>query len=271
MNINITGDIEKTRCPEIIKILSLGKRSGRLGLNNGGATGNIFFVDGRVVHANCGPIKGVKAIYEMATWTSGEYTFFVDDTADSATIDMPVDNILSEVADRIRQMDRITSLIPSGEVVYALDPDIREKEITLKSIQWRVLTYIDGTKSIADIANILGVALFDIMKIFYTLIKMGIIKEATQGRAEKRKLALSLPETPFIEALVKALTSVMGPISPIIIVETAQELDIDLTTNDVGKLASLIEILSSKIPNEDMSLEFLETMADRLKVKEENR
>ncbi len=271
MNIDITGDIEKTRCPEIIKILSLGKRTGRLNLDNGGTAGNIFFVDGRIVHANCGPIKGVKAIYEMAAWTSGEYTFFADDTADSATIDMPVNDILSEVADRIRQMDHITSLIPSGEVVYTLDPDIREKEITLKSIQWRVLTYINGTKSIADIANILGLALFDIMRIFYTLLKMGIIKEAPQGRAEKGKLTLHLPQTPFIEALVKALTNAIGPISPIIIVETAQELDIDLTTDDVEKLASLIEILSSKIPKEDIALEFLETMADWLKSEEKHR
>lgn len=271
MNIDITGDIEQTRCPEIIKILSLGKRTGRLGLDNGGATGNIFFADGRVVHANCGPIKGITAIYEMATWTSGEYAFFVDDTADSATIDMPVDNILSEVADRIRQMDRITSLIPSGEVVYTLDPDIKEKGIALKATQWRVLTYIDGTKSIADIANILGVALFDIMRIFYTLIKMGIIKEGHQDRTEKGELALSLPETPFIETLVKALTNAMGPICPIIIVETAQELDIDLTTDDVEKLASLIEILSSKIPKEDIALDFLKTMTDRLKLEEENR
>ncbi|MCD6571095.1 MAG: DUF4388 domain-containing protein [Deltaproteobacteria bacterium] len=271
MNIEISGDIEETRCPEIIKILSLGNRTGRLSLNNGGVAGSIFFDDGKVIHASCGPIKGVKAIYEMAAWTSGEYTFFVDDTPDLTTIDMPVDEILSEAADRTRQMDRITSLIPSSGVVYTLDPDINEKEITLKFIQWRVLAHTDGTKSIADIAQTLGLTVFDTMKVFYTLLKMGIIKEVPQGGPENKKMALHLPQTPFIETLVKALTNAIGPIAPLIIAETAQDTDINLTTDDVEGLASLIEMLSSKIPEETMSLKFLDTMTDWLKLEGRNR
>ena len=43
MNGDISGDLENTRCSEVIKILSLGKRSGRLHLSNGGDTGSIFF------------------------------------------------------------------------------------------------------------------------------------------------------------------------------------------------------------------------------------
>ena len=73
MNQEISGELVNTRCPEIIKILSLGRRTGRLYLNNGAETGNIFFQEGAIIHASCGSLEGEKAVYEAAVWTAGEY------------------------------------------------------------------------------------------------------------------------------------------------------------------------------------------------------
>jgi hypothetical protein len=69
MKQEISGDLANTRCPEIIKILSLGKRTGRLYLTNGSETGNIYFSEGEVVHAQCAALTGIKAIHEIAVWT----------------------------------------------------------------------------------------------------------------------------------------------------------------------------------------------------------
>ncbi len=176
MKQDISGDLENTRCPEIIKILSLGKRSGRLYLTNGSDSGNIFFTDGEVIHAQCGALNGIKAIQEIAVWTSGEYRFFVDEPADMQTVIMGIDEVLAETTSHLRQMDKITSLIPSSSAVYALEPDIRDKEVQLKSIQWRVLTTIDGKKSIADIAQGINLGVSDCMKILYTLLRMGLLR-----------------------------------------------------------------------------------------------
>ncbi|HOD69848.1 MAG: hypothetical protein BWZ01_00051 [Deltaproteobacteria bacterium ADurb.BinA179] len=262
MNQDISGGLDNTRCPEIIKILSLGRRSGRLFLNNGSATGNIFFRDGEVIHAQCGALQGIKAIYELAVWTSGEYTFSVDETPDIVTVDMPVDTILSEATNRIRQMDRIVSLIPSSTIVYAFDPDIKEKEITLKSIQWKVLAQIDGKKSIADIAQHIGLGVSDTMKVFYTLVKAGLLHEAYLAEVESTLDLIGLPDTPFIRALKDDLTRAVGPIAPFMITETAREMNIDLLAEDLEQKAALVETISSKIPSESMSLKFLDTMTD---------
>jgi hypothetical protein len=262
MNEDISGGLENTRCSEIIKILSLGKQSGRLFLSNGGDTGNIFFRDGEIIHAQCGLMQGAKAIYEAAVWTSGEYRFYPDDTPDAATIDLSVDDILNETANRIRQMDRITSLISSSSAVYAHDPDIKEKEISLKSVQWKVLAHIDGRKSIADISQKVNLGVSDTMKVFYTLIKAGLLKESEASASQSSAGFVELPATPFIESLEKDLTRAIGPIAPFVIAETAQEMGYDLLSDDAGHKAELIETLSNKIPSEAMSLAFLDTMTD---------
>jgi hypothetical protein len=265
MKQDISGDLENTRCPEIIKILSLGKRSGRLYLTNGSDSGNIFFADGEVIHAQCGALNGIKAIQEIAVWTSGEYRFFVDEPADMQTVIMGIDEVLAETTSHLRQMDKITSLIPSSSAVYALEPDIRDKEVQLKSIQWRVLTTIDGKKSIADIAQSINLGVSDCMKILYTLLRMGLLRDAAQQDNQEVRRAIKLPETEFINSLKIALTQAMGPIAPYIIVETAEDLKADLLSDSTDQKAFLIETLSSKIPSEKMSLKFLDAMTDWLK------
>lgn len=265
MNQEISGDLENTRCPEIIKILSLGKRTGRLALNYGDEGGSIFFQDGKIIHAKCGPIEGPKAIYEMAVWAAGTYRFFVDDIPDISTVDLSIDEIQAETENRIRQMDRISSLIPSANVVFALDPDIKEKEISLKSIQWRVLSKVDGARPISDIAQGIGLADSDAMKVFYTLLKMGVIKEVERSRGRKSKTTLKLPDTPFIGELKNGLLAAIGPIAPFIISETAKEMGFDLLADDMDQRAALIETIHSKIPDAAMAMDFLDAMTNWLR------
>lgn len=262
MNQDISGGLDTTRCPEIVKILSLGKRSGKLFLSNGSQSGNIFFRDGVVIHAQCGALQGVKAIYELAVWTSGEYRFSVDEMPDAVTVELSVDEILSEATNRIRQMDRVISLIPTSTIVYTLDPEIKEKEIVLKSIQWKILSQVDGKKTIADIAQNTGLGVSDTMKVFYTLVKSGLLREAYPSETESPPGMVDLPETPFIKALKDDLTKAIGPVAPFVIRETAQEMSLDLLADDLEQKAALIETLSSKIPSETMSLQFLDTMTD---------
>lgn len=265
MKQDISGDLENTRCQEIIKILSLGKRTGRLYLTNGSETGNIYFADGVVVHAQCGSQNGIKAIQEIAVWTSGEYRFFVDEPADMQTIMIGTEDVLAEVTSHLRQMDKITTLIPSSSAVYALEPDVRDKDIQLKAIQWRVLTSIDGKRSIADIAQLINIGVSDAMKIIYTLLRTGLLRDADQQASPVERRSVNLPQTDFIDSLKDALMQAVGPIAPFLIVETASELKADLLSDSTDQKAYLIETISSKIPNEKMSLKFLDAMTDWLK------
>ena len=264
MNQEISGDLENTRCPEIIKILSLGKRTGRLALNYGEESGNIFFQEGRIIHAKCGPIEGPKAIYEMAVWSAGNYRFFVDDAPDFSTVNLSIEEIQAETENRIRQMDRISSLIPSANVVFSLDPDIKEKEISLKSIQWRILSRIDGKRTITEIAQGISLTDSDAMKVFYTLLKMGVIKEVEHHQTRKSKTSLRLPDTPFIGELKNSLLRAIGPVAPFIIAETAKEMGFDLLDDEMEQRAALIETIHSKISDESMAMNFLNAMTSWL-------
>jgi hypothetical protein len=103
------------------------------------------------------------------------------------------------------------------------------------------------------------------MKILYTLLRMGLLRDAAQQDSPEVRRSINLPKTEFINSLKNALTQAMGPIAPYIIVETAEDLKADLLSEGTDQKAFLIETLSSKIPNEKMSLKFLDAMTDWLK------
>jgi hypothetical protein len=265
MNEDIQGNLETTRCSEIVKILSLGKRAGRLFLSSGTETGSIYFNDGRLVHAKSGQLEGVKAIFEMAAWTTGSYKFFIDESTDLKTINQSLEEILKETENRIRQMEKIASLIPSANAIFSLDTDIKEKEIILKAIQWKILSLINGERSISQIANVLGITDSDAMKVFYTLLRQGLIRESKKKDSSLTGHKSAFPETPYVSALIKNLTMAIGPVAPYIILETVSETGLDLLNDDISQRAVLIETLHSKIPDEKLALNFLNMMNGWLK------
>ncbi len=268
MNHEFRGEIDSTRCPELIKILSLGKRTGRLSFNTGAETGNIYFKDGDVVHATCRGLSGIPALYEMASWTTGEYIFLTDETPDMESISTPTNDLLEEITKSLALMDKINSIIPSGATVYTIEPDVKDNEIKLNRIQWKVLANIDGNRSIYDIAQGLGLGLFDTMKVFYTLIRRGLIKENKRQILENKETMPGLPQTPVVNALLDALTCAIGPIAPVIIKDVSVEMGIDLTTEDMDEIAYLIEAISGKIPSEESSIAFLDKMTSWIRLEE---
>ena len=263
----IRGDLGNTRCPEIIKVISLGRRTGCLALGNGAEKATLFFQEGEIINARVGALEGLKAIFEVALWNSGDYVFIVDEMPDYPNIMKPIDEILQEVNERVRQMDLLSSTITSTSTVYELEPELSEKEINIKAVQWRTLTLVNGQRSLSEIAQQLGLTDFDALKVFYTLIKLGVIREKIKAESAERPASItrSIVQNAFTAALTEHLTEAMGPIAPIVMRECAEEMRFDLNSDDPDVRAIFIESLATRIPDEGVALDFLTGMTTWLK------
>jgi hypothetical protein len=60
------------------------------------------------------------------------------------------------------------------------------------------------------------------MKIIYTLLRMGLLRDAAQHETHIEHRSVRLPETEFILSLKDALTQAVGPIAPFMIAGTAE-------------------------------------------------
>lgn len=71
----VSGSLREMPLPDVIQILSNGRRSGTLTLRAGGAKGAIFFQDGALWDASFGTHQAAEAVYEMLALQDGEFSF----------------------------------------------------------------------------------------------------------------------------------------------------------------------------------------------------
>src|SRR5437667_316424 len=66
----------------LLQSIDLGHKSCLLTLANAGDKCEMYFNDGQINHATCGPLKGDDAVYKVMSWTGGNFT--IDFTGKSA-------------------------------------------------------------------------------------------------------------------------------------------------------------------------------------------
>jgi hypothetical protein len=71
----MSGEFQTIGFPDIVSILEMGRRSGILGIVNARSTAQIFFFDGRIVHAICGNLVGEDAFYRFVGEQEGHFEF----------------------------------------------------------------------------------------------------------------------------------------------------------------------------------------------------
>lgn len=122
-----------------------------------------------------------SVVFELMSWREGFFSF-EERTSGQApqrtSIRVSTESLLMEGARRIDEWSRIADTIPSLAVVPALAPvdGDTETQLDLLPHEWEVLTMIDGTRDLRQIAQSLGRAEFDVAKIAYGLVTTGVVE-----------------------------------------------------------------------------------------------
>ena len=107
----VIGDLKNLGIPEIVQTLHLGLKTACVNIKGPIGEGRIFFENGRIRHAECGPISGENAFYEMVRWQEGPFTIAHGQTTKLRTIEM--DEMLL-VMEGLRRIDEEQKKEPIG-------------------------------------------------------------------------------------------------------------------------------------------------------------
>jgi hypothetical protein len=171
------GSLAELHLPDIIQLISVSGKTGVFNLVDGALRGQIFLQDGKIVHAQLEDIHGEEAVYALAIWSQGEFKFEPGVGTDQKTITKSNTNLLMEAARRLDEWRVLTKKIPSTDMIPEFVVlDNREGQINLNTMEWLILSKIDGKNSIKQIAAAGNLSAFDASKILYGLIAAGLIK-----------------------------------------------------------------------------------------------
>ena len=188
------GSLAELHLPDIIQLISVSGKTGVFNLVDGALRGYIYLNEGKIVHAQLEDVAGEEAVYALAIWSQGEFKFEPGVSTDQKTITKSNTNLLMEAARRLDEWRVLSKKIPSTDLLPEfVILENREGQINLNTMEWLILSKIDGHRSIKQIAAGGGLSPFDVSKILYGLIAAGLIrlKEAPKAAPAPRPAAPS--------------------------------------------------------------------------------
>jgi hypothetical protein len=181
------GSLAELHLPDIIQLVSVSGKTGVFHLNEGAQRGQIWLLDGRIVHSELDELAGEEAVYALAIWRKGEFRFEAGVAAPRHTIQKNNTSLLMEAARRLDEWRVLSKKIPSVDLVPEfVILDSREGQINLNTMEWLLLSKIDGRRSVKQIADATGMGVFDAAKLLYGLVATNLIRLRDPGQGLER-------------------------------------------------------------------------------------
>lgn len=171
----LQGSLSELSLPDVIQMVSVSGKTGVFEVDRNGETGRIFLREGRIVDAAVGTLRGDNAVYEMAIWAEGEFSFKPGEECDTVTIHLSNANLMMEAARRLDEWRVLSRKIPSLDLVPYFTARDQSDQVTLSPHEWILVTRIDDDHTIEAIAEQLHWSAFDVSKLLFGMITSGLV------------------------------------------------------------------------------------------------
>lgn len=133
------------------------------------------------------------AVFDLMRWTTGSFRFEPGTDASLAAedvlVDMAVDTLVAEAANRMEHWGRVERFVPSRDAVVHLVvvPDAAgtdvpaSADVTISREEWRLVALVDGRRTVADLVAIHGQGEYHTSRLLCGLVEAGIVAVARDG------------------------------------------------------------------------------------------
>lgn len=171
------GSLAELHLPDIIQLVGVSGKTGVFHLVDGDQEGQIYLRNGQIIHAELADLWGEEAVYALAIWRQGEFRFDAECAPPRETIQRSNTSLLMEAARRLDEWRVLSKKIPSVDrVPEFVILENREGQINLNTMEWLLLSKIDGQRSLRAIAGAAKLSVFDAAKLLYGLVATGLIR-----------------------------------------------------------------------------------------------
>jgi hypothetical protein len=175
---SLDGNLDDFPLTDVFQLILMGERSGMLEVESDHRHAVIYFEKGQAVHAQLDDLSGEKAVYEIFDWKAGKFAFRTDVETPDRTITLDCHNLVLEAVRRLDEWDKIRGIIPDNDYAIgfsAAHEDLASR-VKLEAAEWKIVSQVDGSSSIKDIAEKSGMSEFETAQIVYRLVRSGLLE-----------------------------------------------------------------------------------------------
>jgi uncharacterized protein DUF4388 len=218
----LQGTFDTLALQELLGLLAQSRKTGAIWLDAGPASAVIYVVDGRCCAALSNeaaePIDNAPALvvrlvdlcFAVARAEDGSFRFGVEEPpwACPETIDLEVAN--DELSRLLEEWRLIQAVIPSLECRLRLSEDLGIDELVVDRERWRLLTAIDGRRSVRELVRKTTRPVLDVCHAVVALVEAGAIvvvqppaaaqpssSRSSGGKASRPVMPVVDPDSPY--------------------------------------------------------------------------
>ena len=206
------GELSKVRLLDLVRPMVNRKNSGMV-LVRGTEIGELYIEAGHIVHAKTGAALGDEAVLAMSDWDKGRVIFDWESTTEQRTVRLPTEQVLERWAERDQEWKRIREVLPSADVVFRIPIDSTGEDRHIPGDQWRILILSNGTRSVGEVAGMLGWDVFKVSKAICQMVEAGLLEKAGEATPSPRETV----NGDFIPTIETELKKALGPVAQFIV------------------------------------------------------
>ncbi len=148
-----------------------------------------------------------------------------------------------------------------SSIVYKLSTTAPPGGINLKPVDWRILTQVNGTRSVSDIAQSVGMDVGAVTHITEVLYDAGVLEVAAGVIAAK---PITVDQA-FMDRMVRELARAMGPLADLVVDDEIEKLGEKRGQFPRDRIPDLVECVSVEIRDDSKRLAFQQVMLDAIR------
>jgi DNA-binding response OmpR family regulator len=174
----IEGNLAQIPLVDLLQILAVNRKTGRLAVERAGERAEIALEEGRVLDARMGVATGEKALYRLLTLREGQFAFVPGPSGAAVRIDRKVEELVLE---GLRQADEVARLLPSlPQLADRLELTVDASEIPpgLHPITEEVVALLDRPRRFAEVVDACRASDLEAMRAVLALLERGYARRA---------------------------------------------------------------------------------------------
>ena len=144
-------------------------------------------------------------------------------------------------------------------MIFRLSNQRSPGEVSLKSLEWAVVTQLNGEKTVRRIGEILSLSDNEVLQIFSNLLDEGLLEYVRTEDSD------NAPSAAFIGKLERQFKMYVGPVAEIIINDTLTEMKTSRQYLEKTQIPFFVEVLSLQISSQKKRIQFQKDMLNEIK------
>jgi hypothetical protein len=193
----LTGTFDDISFAELLQLLNLGHKSGRLTVWRGTERADIFLSKGEVARAISHRERGPEVVYRILGWREGEFSFERSEEPVAREIKESTEALILEGMKRFDEWERVESEMPNMDVVLRQRASAVTNRFDMLSPEAQtVLRLVDARRNVATIIRESGLAPAKAVMAVTELLTEGMVEkwEAASAREDVLRTSGRLPE-----------------------------------------------------------------------------